>query len=358
MRILGYRLDRELVNLFGAEDAFEVVQVDSRGRDGSILVRARTRTSDDWWRRDEAGWHACLPENDAALPLSALLRDVGGASRTQVLSYRPAKRLVILQEDDRGSRILKGYRPRRFAQARRRHEWAHSALGVGPLRAPTMCASVEARAALVFEAHPGERPTLDAESADLFFRVGVGLRRLQEQDLPECDDVHDASAELQLIDKLSESVAAIGVARPDGWGEARARLVAPAPDAARLLDRLAPAHRDLHDGQLLVGAPMVLLDFDLLCRADPFLDAGNLIAHLRLRQLQGLFGADADGVDACGHALLEGLDREGDSGVRERLRFYQASCFLRLALVYGVRQRWARLGPALVSEAARCIDDE
>ncbi|MEZ5973836.1 MAG: phosphotransferase [Planctomycetota bacterium] len=56
-------------------------------------------------------------------------------------------------------------------------------------------------------------------------------------------------------------------------------------------------HRDLHDGQILIsGGRPVLLDLDLLCAADPALDAGNLTAHFLLRELQAAGGADRESI--------------------------------------------------------------
>lgn len=60
--------------------------------------------------------------------------------------------------------------------------------------------------------------------------------------------------------------------------------------ALRALPAVEPVvtHRDLHDKQVVATGPAVgLLDLDTLCAAHPALDRGNLLAHLRLRVLQG-----------------------------------------------------------------------
>ena len=121
---------------------------------------------------------------------------------------------------------------------------------------------------------------------------------------------------------------------------------------------LVLTHRDLHDRQLLVtGRGLALLDFDLLCRADATLDAANLLTHLSLRALQGVRGADETSVHACGRALLDGLDRSEEPGFWEKLRFYQATTYLRLALVYRLRPRWRRLCGDLVALGRQCVDE-
>ena len=168
--------------------------------------------------------------------------------------------------------------------------------------------------------------------------------------------VHGPSEELDVVDTLLDRARRAGASVPPAFPEVRRRLVAELPpwheDAGR------PAHRDLHDGQVLEhGGELVLLDFDLLSRADPLLDVANMLSHLKLRELQGLCGARSGTVDACGRPLLEGLGRDSEPGARDRLRFYQAATFLRLVLVYALRRRWEHLGPDLLELASRCVDD-
>ncbi len=74
------------------------------------------------------------------------------------------------------------------------------------------------------------------------------------------------------------------------------------------------------------------------------------MAHLSLRSLQEIPGADEAAIVACGRALLEGVAREDERGFWKRLRFYQTTTFLRLALVYSVRPRWRHLPPDLLGD--------
>jgi thiamine kinase-like enzyme len=172
----------------------------------------------------------------------------------------------------------------------------------------------------------------------------TGLRRFGAED------------ELAVLLQWRERAALAEVAPPEGFEEACRELTATAPGLPQAPP--VPCHRDLHDGQLLLTPHGVaLLDFDLLCAGDAALDPANLLAHLHLRALQGEEGADENAAHACGEALLEGLDRSEEEGFSTRLRFYQATASLRLALVYGLRPRWAHLSATLVRLGRRALAD-
>ena len=110
------------------------------------------------------------------------------------------------------------------------------------------------------------------------------------------------------------------------------------------------AHRDLHDGQwLMSGDRPCLLDFDLLCRAEPELDPANFLAHLELRRMQHPTVISERDVAACGEAFLDGFGCGYASDRRARLAFYQAATFARLALVYQLRPRWSKLVDDLIA---------
>lgn len=117
--------------------------------------------------------------------------------------------------------------------------------------------------------------------------------------------------------------------------------------------RWAACHRDLHDKQLTDtrGDPAVgMLDLDTLCAADPALDPGNLLAHLRLRTLQGRCGPDV--ARRCARALhRDDLDPVA-------LRTWTAAALLRLAAVYTFRPGSAglpaRLAAALADPIPAC----
>lgn len=98
---------------------------------------------------------------------------------------------------------------------------------------------------------------------------------------------------------------------------------------------LRPAHRDLHDKQLLWSpqAGPGLLDVDTACLADPALDLGNLRAHAALRALQRVW----DPPEAA--AVVSAVDAAADTlAVPARsLAVYERAALLRLGCVYAVR---------------------
>jgi hypothetical protein len=81
------------------------------------------------------------------------------------------------------------------------------------------------------------------------------------------------------------------------------------------------------------------------------------VSHIKLREMQGLRDVNERSVDVLGRALLDGLERDEEPLFVQRLRFYEATTFLRLALVYALRRRWVHLCPDLMELARRCVDD-
>jgi hypothetical protein len=119
--------------------------------------------------------------------------------------------------------------------------------------------------------------------------------------------------------------------------------------ALRALPQRPPVvcHRDLHDKQVVAaGARIGLLDLDTLCLADPALDRANLLAHLRLRVLQGRWPAPL--AAACAQRLGP-LDAA--AGEDPALAVYTSAALLRLAAVYAVRPGPPDLPARLAAEA-------
>lgn len=130
------------------------------------------------------------------------------------------------------------------------------------------------------------------------------------------------------------------------------RLVAAAARRLAALPAVAPrpAHRDLHDKQLLWSPAQGpgLLDVDTACLADPALDLGNLRAHASWRRRQRLWTPTQSevvraAVDAA--AAGERIDPQ-------RLAAYEQASLVRLVCVYAVRPPYA----ALAEELARALD--
>ncbi|MBB2903056.1 hypothetical protein FHR75_003892 [Kineococcus radiotolerans] len=113
-------------------------------------------------------------------------------------------------------------------------------------------------------------------------------------DLPE----HDDEAEAAVLTRWVADAEAFGTApralrRAAGTALEALRRSHPGPSI--------PTHRDLHDGQVLLGSRVTFLDVDTAALADPALDVANLLAHLDL--------AAARGHRAQARAVAEGLWR-------------------------------------------------
>jgi aminoglycoside phosphotransferase (APT) family kinase protein len=189
---------------------------------------------------------------------------------------------------------------------------------------------------------------------EFFGTVGRFLAELSTMSAGELEPF-GLREELAVLDHLHERVVAVR-AEPEGWSATRQALATVLLDAPTV--DLLPAHRDLHDGQLFSHERRVaLLDFDLACLAEPALDLANLSAHMQLRVLQNIGGASQRGADLCARALVEGRGLPGGPQFLERLRLYQASTFLRLALLNSIRPRWVQLTPTLIAFARRSLED-
>jgi aminoglycoside phosphotransferase (APT) family kinase protein len=307
-----------------------------------------------WFRRERTDWREIRPEDDAELPFARLIAQRREPS--ELLAWRPGRRMTLAVAHPSGPAILKAFRPGRFERALAAHEQAWKSAGGTGFTVPAIYEHDREFATLVIERLPGARPTLGDEDIERFFRIGSALRAFQEHEPAAGLRTHGPDEEAQVLDRMAERVLACGLPLPERWLELRARLAGTRSHAP--LARPALCHRDLHDGQLLVkGREIGLIDFDALCLADPALDAANLATHLHLRALQTLSKATPASALACSRALLEGLDREDEPAFAGRLRFYEASTFLRLALVYALRPPWSALPPTLVALADRCLRD-
>ncbi|MBO0594309.1 hypothetical protein I2485_07425 [Nesterenkonia sp. E16_7] len=272
-----------------------------------------------------------------------------------VVSHRPGKRAVVRREDQ-------------FIKVVRRGRAGDVLDGIE--RAGTFAAHFRTPEVL---AHTRSTVTFGAlEGASLHHPGALGTRQWQR-------------AWAEVLDAWSRAVAspaatAPGSAGPDDPGTPEhtaqheiqvlthwAGLAAPYVSATEELRRgvervsrqlaglpqvpLRPAHRDLHDKQLLWSPQHGpgLLDVDTACLADPALDLGNLRAHALLRRLQGIWEPAASitvlrGIDAMA-ARLEIPD--------ESLAVYERAAVLRLGCVYAVRPAYLDVAAAMRGAAAQ-----
>lgn len=334
-----------------------VRRVDS-DREGGLFVQTQQGDTSRWFRVRGQDVRAMDLADEDDLPLIGDEALTPRLLATTPLAWYPGRRVVLAAAEGQRATVLKGYRKRRSALAAERHGLAILASAGGPLCVPSLVAHHTRAEALEFECIVGKTLLEERQDPGDLFRIGVALRQMQRQRVPTSFElaVHDASAELGVLDVLARRVAATTDCLPQGWREVRSTLESWAPSLARCTPRLA--HRDLHDRQVLVsGERLWWIDFDQLSLADPLLDAANLSAHLLLRSLQRGDNPEDRQTEAACAALLDGLDRYQSPHFWSRLRFFQSTTFLRLAAVYAMRPRWIQRTAPLVHYAERCLEE-
>lgn len=343
------RLDEAVADVRRSLPDLEEIQRVDVDDQGTVHLTARTRGSGThWFVHDDRGLIARYPQDDPSLPLATRLRTT---SDWAVLSYRAGRRAVVQVTQGSCRNVVKGHRKGRSARAAVHQSIAEGAMRRSGVRVPRLLRHEGRHEALVFEHAEVREIELDASAVPYFAELGARLRRFQGDPGRQHVKAFLHGDELGVLDLWKNKVLRAVGALPAGWEEARADV----ERAAEALGDPHPvlAHRDLHDRQLFrIDGDVALLDFDLLCQGDSALDVGNLVAHLRWRALQGLYGADETSADACSRALLEGLDRVEEPGFARRLAFYTATAFLRLSLVYRVRPPWETLASGLVERAS------
>jgi len=331
-----------------------VVRVDVRN-DGGLVLTVEERGTQRWFVATTGVLIEVHPQDELELPLCQAVQGEIASGALGVLAWRPGRRIVLIDRRNGRPRVLKGYRKARSARPARTYEALEAALGPRPeVRVPRLVEHSEPRARLEFEYVEGGPLRIQHVDEDSFGAVGRFLADLSRLPAEKLKPFGPAQ-ELEVLDAMRQRVTSVRL-EPEGWAEARTILTAAFADSPAT--ELLPGHRDLHDGQLSSHERRVaLLDFDLACLAEPALDLGNLSAHMQLRVLQGLGGASQRGADLCAKALVEGRGLPGTPEFLARLRLYQASTFLRLALLYSIRPRWARLTPTLIAFARRSLED-
>ena len=335
----------EALRHFGGATASSVVRVDLTKK-GAVHLCLEARGGERWVALADGRLHTLAPEDDEKIPLT---RGMETRANCAVLAYRPGRRIVLRD----GDRVLKGYRAGRDAGPTSAHATAIDINRQGGFRVPALIRVLSEEAAIELELVEGTPIQVRNSEQDHFEEIGRRLRAMQSSP-SEGLQAFGASDELSVLSRWRSRTSTAGVNAPSGWDAALVRM----HEANEELPAFAPApcHRDLHDGQFLATQDgVLLLDFDLLCAADPALDAGNLAAHLELRALQRIGGATPAAAELCRTAFLAGLDRDREDTFAERLHFYEATAFLRLVLVYALRPRWCHLSPTLLDLGLRAI---
>ncbi len=282
------------------------------------------------------------PHDDDALPGLGPLLDHGGS----LVAYRPGQRAVVRVEGEGAVRFVKVVSPHRARGLVSR------ALAVGqaaatpgfPVLAPIVDACVE-RGTVAFAELPG--PTLRdlflaGEGDDALLAVAGAVAAFQAVAVPKGIETGSGST-------LNDWVGFVSGHAP-GLTPSYQRVLRILPRPP-VVERLALAHGDLHDGNVVVTDLGVgLLDLDGVVAADPAEDVGNLLAHLVLRALQR---GDGPGLGRDqGARLLAAYQAAGGVARSEAVAAVAARALFRLACVHLFRGRWHSLAPLLLHEAA------
>ena len=253
--------------------------------------------------------------------LAPLLRRPGA----RLVAHRPERRAVVALDD--GARFAKVVPARRLGRLR------HTSRRVADLPIRTPALVPDDGPYLTSAALPGtplSELLAGPRCEEALYAVGGAVARLHRTAPPAGSSVHGPGDELAVTEGWEQWARSYGIplsppvdTPPPG-----------APTSLRLI------HRDLHDGQFLLGVGAAgrftdegvgLLDFDLMAAGDPALDLANLVEHLLLRGRQGVL-ADPD---SAVQALLTGYRPDEDTS--SRVTSYRALSARRVAVVYAFR---------------------
>jgi aminoglycoside phosphotransferase (APT) family kinase protein len=177
----------------------------------------------------------------------------------------------------------------------------------------------------------------------IFASAGHALRWLHQAPAPSAARQHDARAEIEVLRRWIRRLETL---RTKTSRDVR-RSAGAVMRALRAGD--SPAgflHRDFHDKQVFLerDGRAGFLDFDAAAVGERALDVANMLVHLELRTIQGLWTARI-AVDA-GSAFLDGY--APTDPVRSRLLAYADATRLRLACLYAFRPPWPEVSDALL----------
>lgn len=315
----------------GAEGQLTFEALDGRGQLRAGLVSARGQV-----KLLEAGQDPKLPQ------LAENLAEPG----SQLLVHRAGKRAVVRQAD----LVTKHLRPSKVQPLASAHRFLSAQLEVAGLASAQILET--GQGSISFSLLPGSTPfdlakegqeskALDAWEAFLNYWPQLISRPLKQQAEGAGWPQHGPAQEAQVLASWLGHCRLFGSLDASISGQDRCQqqlellgagimrqLLDGVPSPSRLL------HRDLHDKQLLWdGQQLALLDLDTAALGEAELDLGNLLAHLELRQAQGLASERLTGQAS---SLLEGLAQQLGLAP-ERLEVYRQAARLRIACLYSFR---------------------
>jgi hypothetical protein len=156
-------------------------------------------------------------------------------------------------------------------------------------------------------------------------RIAEAIQKLHRAEIPT-ERGHSMADELRI---LHEHLPIVAETKPK-LSKRIARLLTACDrlGASVRPSRLCGIHRDFYPAQVMAeGSRLFLLDFDLYCRGDPALDAGNFLGHLieiSLRQ-----PGDARASMNCQQAMEERFVELTGAAVRPAIRAYTTLTLVR-----------------------------
>jgi hypothetical protein len=232
----------------------------------------------------------------------------GGRSHVRLLKYKPERRCIVrahlaLRDGRTGGTGARDA----VAQANGDDTGAEVArvLGhlqgrsdAGALRSPRPLGYDTANRVLVLEWMEGEElgaMLAEPRAADACAAAGRALRELHGASLPPGPPVRSAEPVRERVSRILFDLARTGggclASRAKDLGT---RFPPALDDAGAVAPRLL--HGDFYFHQVIVGPDGCgVIDWDETATGDPRTDVGNFLAHLHLRELQGVLAAEAAG---------------------------------------------------------------
>ena len=289
--------------------------------------------------------------------LTALADEVAQPAN-QLVTHRPGKRAVLRRTDRDGQTVsfVKVVRPERAGALAQKGALAADRLH-GIALAPRLISDERlADGVLEWSVVPGatlhhlgsDQAWTSDQAASAWGLAGSALLALHRSDPAGVEAWHGPDRELAAIDPWLAPAVEFGLLEADLVRRARDRV-------AQGLEVITQAvvgvlHRDLHDKQLLLDddGRIGLIDVDTLARGERALDVANVLAHLELREAQGLL---LPRIRTTGEAAF--IEAVGVQDIPpDRIEAYLLATRLRLAGVYAFRPKWRHVARRLLASVA------